>query len=112
METPEEFVRKHTAWSNETRAANAQEDTARNLETLVNKQHQMVQATFDVVQEQQNANKLQKESNDLLKTQIILLAEQNKKQVKQLKKDRFWNIFAWIITTAVAIAAIVVPLLK
>ena len=95
---------------NQTRAANAQEETAKNIENLAKSQIQMVQATFEVVQEQQTANKLQKESNELLKTQILQLYQQNKEQSEQLKKERLLNKIAWGITTLVAIAAILVPL--
>ena len=43
--------------------------------------------------------------------QISILAEQNKEQAEQIKKDAIWNKIAWGITTIVALASIFIPLL-
>ena len=106
-----DFISRQIAMNNQTRSANAQQETANNLVVLGEKLNQMSQATFGIIEEQQKANKLQEESNQLLKMQISILAEQNKEQAEQIKKDAIWNKIAWGITTIVALASIFIPLL-
>ena len=108
---PMDFINNHIAMSNQTRSANAQQETANRLGDLGQKLNQMSQATFGIIEEQQKANKLQEESNQLLKLQILTLTEQNKEQAKQIKKDAIWNKIAWGSTTVVALASIIIPLL-
>ena len=98
--------------SNKERSLRAQEDATRELKSLRGEQNQIAQATFAVVKEQQVANQLQKESLIKLEEQNSLLRKQNEDQVKQIARERKWNIFAWFITTAVAIASIVVSAIR
>ena len=94
------------------KAARAEQESARQLQAQTQKYAEMVEATFAMVEKQQQANELQKESNALLKQQIEFLEQQNKEQAKELKKSKFWQVAAWVVTTIIAIGAIVVPLIE
>lgn len=89
----------------------AEQESANQLKAQTSKQTEMVMATFEMVEQQRQANELQKESNQLLKEQIDYLKEENKLQAKALKRERAWNIVAWVFTSLIAIAAIIVPIL-
>lgn len=90
----------------------AEQESARQLQVQTQKYAEMVEATFAMVKKQQQANELQKESNELLKDQIEFLKSQNEEQARELKKSKFWQVAAWVVTTIIAIGAIVVPLIE
>lgn len=111
MEQMQQTMRHQETLQVERQKVRAEEESARQLREQTAKQTAMVKATFEVVQQQQQANELQKESNQLLKEQIDFLKEENKSQAKALKQERVWNVVAWAITSLIAIAAILVPIL-
>lgn len=111
MEQHRQNIRHQETLQVERQKVHAEEESARQLKEQTAKQTEMVMATFEMVKHQQKANELQEESNQLLKEQIEYLKEENKLQAKALKRERIWNIVAWIITSLIAIAAIIVPVL-
>lgn len=60
---------------------------------------------LDIIEKQQEANHIQRESNVLMKQQIEFLQQVNLEQEKQLKKQRARSIIAWIITTIITLVA-------
>ena len=65
----------------------------------------MAVALFELVKIQ--SNKIIQNQCDELKRQNDLLQEQNINQSKELKKQKKWNIIAYCITTAIAVASVV-----
>jgi len=110
MEQHRQNVRHQQTLQIERQKVRAEEESARQLKAQTSKQTEMVMATFEMVEQQRQANELQKESNQLLKEQIDYLKEENKLQAKALKRERVWNIVAWVITSLIAIASIIVPI--
>ena len=90
----------------------AEQESAKQLQAQTRKYAEMVEATFAMVEKQQQANELQQESNGLLKSQIEFLKQQNEEQAKELKRSKGWQVAAWVVTTIIAIGAIVVPLIE
>ena len=72
----------------------------------------MIKATFQMVEKQQVANELQETSNKLLKEQLVFLQKQNQDQAKELKRSHLFQWVSWIVTTLIAISAIIVQTVK
>ena len=103
-------IRQREAADIERQKLRAEQESAHQLRQQTANQAEMVQATFEMVEKQQKANELQEESNKLLKEQIDYLKEKNELQEIALKRERKWNIVAWVITSLIAIASIIVPI--
>ena len=82
-----------------------------NIESSVKSQQitqdNMAVALFELVKIQDETNKIIQNQCDELKRQNDLLQEQNINQSKELKKQKKWNIIAYCITTAIAVASVV-----
>ena len=105
-------MRHNEAMSLERQKVNAEVESARELQKQTVQQSDMIMATFQMVEKQQSANELQEKSNEILKEQLEFLQKQNADQAKELKRNRIFQWVSWGITTAVAIGAIIVPLIK
>ena len=53
-----------------------------------------------------------KEQNELLKQQLEFLQKQNEEQAKELKSNKIFQWISWGVTTLIAIASIVVAIVK
>ena len=74
---------------------------------LAEEQRQQNRILLELVNKQQEANNIQKQSNVLMQQQIEFLQETNKAQEKALKREKVWSIIAWVITTLIALASVV-----
>lgn len=105
--------RRHIEAMNlERQKVNAGNESARQLKQQTLQQVDMIKATFQMVEKQQDANELQETSNKLLKEQLVFLQKQNQDQAKELKRSHLFQWVSWIVTTLIAISAIIVQTVK
>ena len=71
----------------------------------------LVKQIKELIKEQQAQNKLIRDEYNEIKTQNMYLRDKNEIQESELAKDKNWQLVAWIITTIIAVGAIVVPLI-
>jgi len=76
------------------------------------KQEAVRQAQIELADELRKQNKIQKESNELMKQQIEFLQSVNAKQELELKKQRKWSVVAWVITTGIAMVSIITEIVS
>ena len=69
------------------------------------------QAVFELIYQQQEANQIQRQSNELMQKQIEFLRETNAANEKALKTQKTWSFISWVITTLIAVAAVIAQFL-
>lgn len=85
----------------------------------IKQQKETANAMKDLVKQLNNLVKEQKDQNRVIldeykevKRQNQYLRSQNNEQAKDLSKEKRWQVVAWIITSVIAIGAVIVPLIE
>ena len=70
-------------------------------------QNQMTSAIYELVNTQQESNRIIESQCEELKRQNKILEEQNKSQAQELKHQKIWNWITYGITTLIAITSVI-----
>ena len=112
MHRIQETIRHNEAMFLERQKVEAEKASVRQLQQQTLQQSNMINATFQMLEEQQTANKLQEQNNKILEQQLVFLQKQNEEQFKELKRTRIFQWVSWGVTTLIAISAIIVQFIK